>query len=401
MLDAMIEAGQASLARTPTLLPFLQQAGVVDSGGQGLLYILEGMARLVHGESVMNETASVTARAGDTWREALAPEDEAGYGYDVQFLMRGDGLNVAQVRADIEAIGWSTLVVGDEALIKVHVHVHDPGVPLSYAVRSGASIDDIVVENMQAQYEEYVTARDAETGSPAATINPAVTGAAVIAVVSGDGMARLFMDELGAAAVIRGGQTMNPSAEDFLQVIEQLASDDVILLPNNSNVIMAAEQAARMAAEGARARRVRVLASQWMPAGIAAMVAYTGLRDAGDFDALLAEMAAAMDEVVSAEVTHATRDVQFGAITVTAGQPIGLLEGTLAAAGDDLQRVVADLIEKAGGGERELITLYYGAGVRPQEAEALAAALRAQFVAQEVQLVHGGQPLYPYLISLE
>src|SRR5690606_14766744 len=149
LLTVMVAAAQASLLHTPDLLPVLKKAGVVDAGGQGLVYMLQGMERMLNGEAVLDSNGSVEVDEIQDWQKALEPEDEAGYGYDVQFLMHGQGMDVDAIRADIDAMGWSTLVVGNDRLIKVHVHVHDPGQPLSYAINRGASIDDVVVENMQ------------------------------------------------------------------------------------------------------------------------------------------------------------------------------------------------------------------------------------------------------------
>lgn len=403
MLDVMIGAGQRTLALTPELLPILKKAGVVDSGGTGLVFILEGMARLLRGEPVEFERDGQAKTVTNGWQDALEPDDEEGYGYDVQFLMRGENLDVAQVRADIDAMGWSTLVVGDETLIKVHVHMHDPGQPLSYAIQSGASIDDIVVENMQRQYESYVAQRTAagDTASGSAVAAP-VEGVAVITVASGEGLTTLFKHDLGAAAVINGGQTMNPSTEDFLTIINALPNAEILLLPNNKNIQLAAEQAARLAQDISH-KRVRVVPAISLPQGIGAMVAYTGLRDTADLDRLYDEMTTAMDEIITGEVTYATRDVSFDDTGVVAeiNQPIGLLDDRLIASGATLEAVVESLLIKAGADERELITLYYGDVVQPQAAELLAETLRQRFVAQEVQIVYGGQPLYPYIISVE
>lgn len=401
MLESMIHAGQAALNKTPELLPILKKAGVVDSGGQGLLFILEGMARLLRGEPVEFERVGKPDADPRQWQDALEPDDEAGYGYDVQFLMRGENINVAQVRADIDAMGWSTLVVGDESLIKVHVHVHDPGQPLSYAIRSGAAIDDIVVENMQKQYEDYVAKRTTDDHHHHSDdAESEVEGVAVIAVISGDGLSYLFKHDLGAAAIINGGQTMNPSTEEFLNQIKVLANTEILLLPNNKNVQLAAEQAARLAQETS-AKRVRVVPSISLPQGIGAMVAYTGLRDTAGLDELFDEMTAAMEEIVTGEVTYATHAVQFDAMRAEANQPIGLLDDRLVTSGDTVEAVVQTLLEKAGADERELITLYYGDTIQPKAAEMLAETLRHRFVAQEVQIVYGGQPLYPYIISIE
>lgn len=393
LLNTLVDAAFSALQTTPDLLPILKKAGVVDSGGQGLVYILEGMQRLMRGEVISMARESVLVD-GDHWQEALVPEDEEGYGYDVQFLMHGQNMDVNAVRAAIDAMGWSTLVVGDEKLIKVHVHVHDPGQPLSYAVRLGVAIDDIVVENMQMQYQGYVEQRiERETGS-----GTAVEGIAVITVASGDGLRQLFGHDLTAAHVVSGGQTMNPSAEDFLGAIDQLPNDEIILLPNNKNIIMAARQAATLA----RDKQVRVVPSRSLQQGIAAMFAYVNAREQGlTLDQIVEEMTKALANVTSVEVTNATRSVELDGVEVEEGHFIGLLDGNLVATGDDLYEVVGDALHKANAHSKELITLYYGSGQDESQAQALVDYLCSDFGAQEFEIVDGGQPLYPYLISIE
>lgn len=394
MLERVIAAGNEALEQTPELLPVLKKAGVVDSGGQGLLYILEGMTRLLNEQPVfvadMPEHQSIT----DDWENALEPEDEEGYGYDVQFLIHGEKLDVVRIRTDIDAMGWSTLVVGDDRLIKVHVHVHDPGEPLSYAIALGAFIDDVVVENMQQQYHEYVKARQDREGVEQPK---EIEGVAVVTVVSGEGMRYLFKSDLDAAYVISGGQTMNPSAEDFLEAIQALPNTEIVLLPNNKNIVMAAEQAATMT-EG---KTVRVVPTKTIPQGISAMLAYKNAGEGAPLDEVFESMVEAIPLVITAEVTFATRSVELDGVTALEGQPIGLLEGKMVASGEKLEEVVIEVLEKAKTRQRDLVTLYYGSIVRSQDAETLVARLREMFTNQEFQIVFGGQPLYPYLISVE
>ncbi|NJO82489.1 MAG: DAK2 domain-containing protein [Blastochloris sp.] len=210
LLKRMIAAGRTALRRTPDLLPILKEKGVVDSGGKGLVLIFEGMVRELAGKNTQIET-EMTVVNPSRWRETIEPDDEEGYGYDVQFLMRGRSLNIDRVRDDLNHMGWSTLVVGDNHLIKVHIHVHDPGVPLSYAINLGASLDDVVVENMQQQYQNLL---EKPQPTPTPVIRTDVSGAAVVAVASGPGLQNIFTS-VGAAYVITGGQTMNPSVGDF------------------------------------------------------------------------------------------------------------------------------------------------------------------------------------------
>ena len=399
LLRRMLVAGRAALRQTPDLLPVLKRAGVVDSGGKGLLLIFEGMLRALCGRDVMLEAArlasgthhAVTAPQ-TTWQDALEPEDAEGYGYDVQFLMRGEGLSIEGVkRALADMGGWSTLVVGDPKLIKVHVHLHDPGQALSYAVGTGASIDDVVVENMQEQYEHYVQERlQHET-----EIRTDVEGIAAIVVANGKGMHEVF-SQLGAAYVIDGGQTMNPSTGDFLEAIDALANTEIVLLPNNKNILLSAQQAAANATN----KQVSVVPSVTLPQGIAAMFEYGNL--AGDsFDDLVEGMAAALPSVITCEITTATRSVELEGVTVREGELIGLLDDVLVIAGNDMATVARELLEKAEADKYERITLYYGSESDHTRAETLAQNLAQTFSEQEFEVVSGGQALYPYIISIE
>jgi uncharacterized protein len=396
LLEIMVNHAHEALLRTPDLLPVLKKAGVVDSGGQGLVYILEGMLHFLRGDSVLDlsDKPNAADKAG-SWEQALEPEDEEGYGYDVQFLMHGKKMDVAAVRAAIDAMGWSTLVVGDEDLIKVHVHVHDPGQPISYAISLGASLDDIVVENMQEQYHKYVEeriAREEQAEYPAA-----LNDVAVITVTSGEGLHRVFKQDLQAAIVISGGQTMNPSTQEFLSAIETLPNDKIILLPNNKNVILAAKQAASLVND----KQVAVVPSRTMPQGISAMLAYTNVAQSGDLNEAVDAMNEALGFVTSCEVTTATRDVEIDGVAVREGQYIGLLDGALVTASDDLTVCVQDLLVKADVQDHELVTLYYGSDVRQADAQAMRDRLATQYSKVTFEIVRGDQPLYPYLISLE
>lgn len=400
ILEVMLATAQDALRRTPDQLDILRKAGVVDSGGQGFVYILEGMVRLLQGEPVMmfevQRSEAATGETHDgTWDDMLEPEDEEGYGYDVQFLIKGENLSPLQIRKDLEAMGgWSTVVVGDDTLVKVHVHVFNPGEPLSYGVQLG-QLDDLVVENMQIQYENQVAKRvRKEEDEPL----PQVEGVAVVTVAAGDGLKRMMLRELGAAYVISGGQTMNPSAEDFLKAINSIPNTDIVLLPNNSNIILTAKQAAQLA-EG---KRVTVVPSRTLPQGISALIAYINAHDMGaDLDEVTSEMSQALRAVRTVEITTSTRAITLDGVTVAEGQIIGLLDDKLAASGETLEEVVQNTLESADADNAEIITLYFGWDVRQPQAEKMADHIRDRFSNAEVQIARGGQPLYPYIISVE
>lgn len=393
LLDIALRAARRALDDTPRLLPVLREAGVVDSGGLGLVYLLEGMQRFSYGEPVAFDLPAVDSPPAQaaTWQAAIAPEDAEGYGYDVQFVMVGEGLDVTAVREAIKAMGGSPLVDGDSQMIKVHVHVHDPGVPLSYAIAQGVQLDEVVVENMQAQYLRYVAQRSSSEAHAARPNAPAV-----IAVASGDGLTRV-MEEYGAALVIAGGQTMNPSTEDFLLAIHGLEAREILLLPNNSNIWMAAEQAAALVRE----RRVRVIPTRSIPQGIAALLAYGDLPEEASLDEAEAAMSAALRQVLTGEITRATRAASLNGIAVQNGEYIGLLDDVLVSTGADLWQVLAALLRRAHAEDYELVTLYYGQELSPAIARELAAQISQAFPDLSVESVDGGQPLYPLLLSIE
>ena len=394
LLKSMVFAGRVALRHTPEQLPVLKKAGVVDSGGAGLVYIFEGMLRALCGKALVSEEVLVQDTP-ETWQDALVPEDELGYGYDVQFLMRGSNLNIDAIRKHISDIGWSTLVVGDNELIKVHVHVHDPGVPLSYAIGLGANLDDVVVENMQRQYEEYVDSREQREHD----VRTDIRGVAVITVASGTGLRQLFSQQLNAAHVIAGGQTMNPSTGDFLNAMNAVPNTDIVLLPNNKNVVLAAQQAAA----NVEGKNVRVVPSTTIPQGIAAMFEYVNLcSDEGCTlgDAVNA-MTSALPNVITCEITYATRDAEFEGVHVRAGQYIGLINDTLKVAGDNAISVARDLLQQAKAGQYERITIYFGSDTSEADARDIADELAGSYPGQEFEVVNGGQALYPYIISIE
>lgn len=386
MLERMVQRAADTVARTPTLLAVLAEAGVVDAGGQGLYVILEGMLRRLRGEMVTEE-AFATPGAGLSLPVA-AHTHEAEYGYDVQFIVVGQELDVAAIREQIDAMGDSTLVVGDPTAVKVHVHVEDPGVPLSYASGLG-SLRDVVVEDMQAQYQEFMAAREQP---PALIVSSAPLDIAPVAVVAGDGLARVF-ESLGAAAIVHGGQTMNPSTEEILKAIETVPSDQVIVLPNNKNIILAAEQARDLSE-----KQVVVVPTRTIPQGIAAILA---LNHQADLASNAEAMVGAMQEVRTGEVTTATRDVQIGGVSVQAGQLIGLCDGELVLAGDTPEGVVRQLLEHMDPSNLEIVTLYCGSDVTAAEGKALADELQEAYPDLEFEVVEGGQAHYFYIVSAE
>lgn len=386
-LDAVTQAAFDSTQRTPNLLKILKEAGVVDSGGYGLYIILDGMRRLIHGEKLEGaEPVAVITQV----RVGNAPTDvEAGYGYDVQYLIfapRGRVLDVAKIRADIEAMGESPLVLGDEAIVKVHVHVPDPGVAISYGAQLG-SLRDVVVEDMQAQSENFVPG---DGGAGASEFPPAEI--AIVAVASGEGISRAFKD-IGVRVIVLGGQTMNPSVEDLLHAAIRANAKSVLLLPNNGNIVMTANHAAELAAFP-----VRVVPTRTIPQGIGAALAFNFQRDVvANAEAMLA----ASRRIVTGEITTSTRTVTVNGVSVLDGQIIGLIDDKLAVAGADVAATLLLLLERASAGAHELVTLYFGNGMTEAQASVIAGQVRAAYPAQLIVVLPGNQPHYYFVVGIE
>jgi len=382
LLEYIVHAARESVARTPTLLPVLHEAGVVDAGGQGLFVILEGLSRYMHGQKIpVDQTLDQLVDL-----QAIAPEE--GYGYDVQYVIHGVGLDIDQIRADISAMGDCPLIVGDSATIKVHIHTPTPGDPLNYGARVG-SISRVIVENMQEQYQEFIMG---QAGPVLPTKKEEELDIAVVVVSPGPGLSRVFQS-LGASVIVSGGQTMNPSIEQLLEAVNDAPSEQVVILPNNSNIVLAAQQAQALAD-----KRVRVIPTKTIPQGISALLAY---NYNADLDANTRAMERSASEVQTAEVTMAVRDVRLDDLDVKEGQVIGLVDGKLVVVGYDLDSLVMDLLAYMDAGEAEILTFYYGEAVPADHVQAFAAQVQEKYGEVEVEVVDGGQPYYHYIISAE
>jgi DAK2 domain fusion protein YloV len=386
VLERIVFSAHEAVALTPSLLPVLEEAGVVDAGGQGLFIILEGMLRYMRGEAVGEDVRLV--ESVDLLSEGMAL-GETGYRYDVQFLLVGEDLDVDKIRGRIAEMGDCPLAVGDPTTVRVHVHVSDPGVPISYGASVG-SIRDVVVEDMQAQYQDFIL--DHERPVTAARSSQPIGDIGVVAVVPGDGLARVFQS-LGVGAVVRGGQTMNPSTQDLLEAVEGLPTDQVVILPNNGNVIMAAEQSRELSD-----KEVVVVPTRFVPEGIAALLA---LNYQAGLETNVRAMKRALKDVETGEITLATRSATINGVEVAHGEVIGLHNGELKVGGQTVEDVARELLSAMNSRDREIITLYYGEDVSEEEANALAESLEQDWPEQDVEVIPGGQPHYLYIISVE
>lgn len=390
LLERVVERCQQVLAQTPEMLPVLKQAGVVDAGGQGLLYILEGMLRYVYGE--LFDVVELPVAPQVPAQALAAPAEGLEYPYDVQFILMGEKLDVMAVRSAIDAMGDSTVVVGDDQTIKVHVHVKDPGIPLSYGASQG-KLQDVVVENMQMQMEAIIgtTAEVGETRfEPAVALQEGQIG--VVAVAAGSGLARIFRS-LGASGIVNGGQSNNPSTEEIYRAVEAVPTDRIIILPNNKNIVLAAE-----AVKDLSHKQIAVVPTGTVPQGVSALLSL-------DRDGPLKETAASMEEaskqVTSGEITVATRSVLLDDVNVAQGQIVGLVDGRLCASDSDISEVLRQVLKAMNAEDRELVSIYYGQDVSASDAQLLASRIAALYPHLEIELLEGGQAIYQYILGAE
>jgi uncharacterized protein len=390
ILARIVPAANASVERTPELLPVLKQAGVVDSGGKGLFFILEGMLRYINGERL--DTPGATVHPLSTMKMENAMEDiEPGQDFEVVVDFIPDKeLDLRSFYTELEMIGTSIQVGEGEGMYRMHIHVptENRNKPVDYIMGLG-TITKVAMENLVAQMESI------NKGSAGKHIEPANIELGQIAVVSvspGPGISRVFAS-LGVAAIVEGGQTMNPSTKDILDAFENLPTDKIIILPNNKNIILAAQQAKEVTV-----KKVHIVPSRNIPQGLAAMM---HLNPDGDLEAVAARMIKSIEDVTTIEITTATRTVEIDGVSVEQGQVIALVNGKLAISTASVEESCLGALEKAGTAEHELITLFYGEDLSLTEASRIVDAVRKAYPAQEVELQDGGQPHYQFIISVE
>jgi DAK2 domain fusion protein YloV len=377
VLRSALAGARAALANTPNLLEKLRQAGVVDSGGQGIVLVLEGFLATATGERP--ETGAIAAATS----VAVADQDELeAFGYCTNFMITGQGIPFEQVRAELAAMGQSAVIVGDDTHVKVHLHIENPGQALDYAIRFGA-LGQIKIDNMDTQ----VSARALQ---PAGLLPSA--GIAVLAVASGAGIAEAFRS-VGVAGVVDGGQTMNPSVEQLVRAVNSAASTDVILLPNNSNLLMAAQHVPELAAKS-----VRVVPTRTIAQGLAAAAAFRAGRP---LDEVVTVMERAMRRIHSVEVSRADKDASVNGLRVRRGQFIGIVDDHLDVASDDLLETATRSLERAVNPESELVTIFTGDAVDAETPNRLVQWVAERHQDVEVELVEGGQPHYQFVIAVE
>ncbi|USY52710.1 DAK2 domain-containing protein [Bacillus altitudinis] len=401
VLELTIEEARASLDRTPDLLPVLKEVGVVDSGGKGLLCVYEGFLASLRGEELPPKTASlptlkelVSAEHHKSAQSHMNTED-IEFGYCTEFMVKFEedkqSFDENAFREELSEFGDSLLVVSDDTLAKVHIHAEQPGDVLSYAQRYGSLIN-MKIENMREQHSSIVN--EEKDHSPA---TPKATAAekqrfGVVSVAMGEGIADLFKS-IGASVVIEGGQTMNPSTEDIVKAIDSIHAETVFILPNNSNIVMAAKQAATVSS-----REVVVIPTKTVPQGMSALLSLNEAASNEDNEAAMLE---AIDHVKSGQITFAVRDTQIDGIDIAKGDYMGLYNGKITLTANNQLDAAKELLTQMVTEDDEIVTIIKGEDASSDEMEALEAYIEDTFEDVEVEVHDGKQPLYSYILAVE
>ncbi|WP_044337432.1 DAK2 domain-containing protein [Rossellomorea aquimaris] len=398
VMQAIVDEAQASLNRTPDLLPVLKEVGVVDSGGQGLLFVYEGFLAELKGEKVSNQASLpsmndlVSAEHHKTAQDFMSTED-IEFGYCTEFMVRFEQDKQSFVeedfRQDLSEFGDSLLVISDDELAKVHIHSEQPGDVLTYGHKYGSLIN-IKIENMRQQHSSIVgETKPVKAQAPAA---PKEVDFAIVTVAMGEGISDLFKS-IGATSVIEGGQTMNPSTEDIVKAVEEVNAKKVIIMPNNKNIIMAADQAAEVLE-----MEVAVVPTKTVPQGMAALLAFNPSASVEDNKQLMTE---ASKQVKTGQITFAVRDTNIDGVAIAKDDFMGIAEGKIVISDHDRQKTAQSLLDKMLDEDSEILTILYGEDVTEEDVHSLKEYVEEHYEDVEVEVHNGKQPLYSYIFSVE
>ncbi len=388
-----ISAAKVALDETMELNPVLKKAGVVDAGGAGWVLVLEAMLSSLQGNDVaLSSGEEISGASSASFAEV---DEEIIFAYCTEFIVNisreGKNLDVAKLRAFLESIGDCVVVVDDDDIIKVHVHTNEPDKALGRALTYG-ELTNIKIDNMRYQHSEKVVSESTEAEKEEPAVAPAEKKYGFAVVGAGEGILSVFRD-LGADMLIEGGQTMNPSTDDILAAVNATPSEIVFVLPNNKNIIMAAQQTALLTE-----KQVVVLETKTVPQGISALLAF---NPDGDTEENVTAMMEAAGNVSTGSITYAARDSEFDGYSIKEGEYLALSEGKLSASGKDLAEVAGKLISDMGIADRSFVTVFYGEGVNADDASVVENICKENAKESEVMLLDGGQPVYYYLISAE
>ncbi|ARK22680.1 MULTISPECIES: DAK2 domain-containing protein [Sporosarcina] len=397
LLEIIVEEAKASLKRTPDLLPVLKEVGVVDSGGQGLVYVYEGFLACLKGEElpekvVMHSMDDLVNTEHHRSIQGFMNSEDIEFGYCTEFMVKLDSdklldqpFDEAVFRQDLSELGDSLLVISDDEVVKVHIHTEEPGDALSYGQKYG-SLTKMKIDNMREQHSDIMDRDEVSTQ------RPAQHKYAIVTVSMGKGIAEL-LKSIGASAVIEGGQTMNPSTEDIVKAIQEIGAEKVLILPNNKNIIMAAEQAAEVLDIQAA-----VVPTTSVPEGLAAILAF---NPEATVEKNAQTMLQASSSIKTGQVTYAVRDTSIDGITIHKDDFMGLAQGKITSSNPSLEDVAKNLISSMIDEEDEIVTIIYGEDVTTEEVEKVSSYIEEQFDHIDIELYAGKQPLYPYIISVE
>lgn len=398
LFDKVIKYGDEVLEHTPDLLPVLKQAGVVDSGGQGLMQIMKGAYDALMGKEIDYEAvASQGGPSGSSEVSAQGLEEkEIKFGYCTEFIVMlekpYDAAKEAEFKAYLESIGDSIVLVSDDEIVKVHVHTNHPGLAFEKGLTFG-SLTRMKVDNMREEHQERVIANAEKAAKEQAKKDEPKKKYGFISVSAGEGLSEIFKS-LGVDYIIEGGQTMNPSTEDMLNAIDKVNAENVFIFPNNSNIILAANQAQSIVED----KNIIVIPTKTIPQGISALIAYSEEASPEENTEAMTEEIA---NIKSGSVTYAVRDTEIDDKTIKQGDIMGIGDKTILSVGQNIQDVTRDMIEQLAGDDAELISIYYGSDVTEEDANALAKAVEAVYPDVDVEVNYGGQPIYYYILSVE
>lgn len=393
-LEKVIQHSKEILDQTPNMLPVLKEAGVVDAGGKGLIYIMEGAYKAIFDEDIIIEDKVISIQADETTQivKGDIPTSDIKYTYCTEFMILTKNSFIDKLKIYLSEIGDSLVVVGDEDRIKVHVHTNNPGEVIEYALKIG-EITNIKIDNMKEQHRNQLELNLNDNEQVDEDIKEAEEkDFAFIAVATGEGITKVLMD-LGVESVIQGGQTMNPSTEDFLLKIDKLNAKHIYILPNNNNILLAANQAKQISE-----RNIDVLPTKTIPQGISALLAFNPEKNQQDN---YNQMEKAIKEVKSGQITFAIRNTQVNNLEIKKDDIIGLHEGKIVAVGQDINEVTIKLINEMIDDKDELVTLFAGQDISDEEKEQIQNILEDKFSSIDIETHYGGQPLYYYIIAVE
>lgn len=388
--EAVLEKAKESLANTPNLLPVLKEAGVVDAGGQGLVTIMEGALKALKGEAVLGTAEEGSPQGKEKIERKEISTDDIKFGYCTEFIVNTESNHVDDLKADLIPRGDSLIVVGDDSMIKVHVHTNDPGLAIQSALNYGF-LKDIKVDNMRLQHSERLFT-DYEVEASNAKEPEEMKPYGFVSICAGKGIEEIFR-QVGVDYLVTGGQTMNPSTEDILAGIDRVNAEHIFVLPNNSNIFLAAEAAADISE-----KEVTVLKTRSIPEGINACIHF--MPDKG-VEENVETMMEAVDDLTTGQVTYAVRDTDMDGIAIKKGDYIGLSGKKILAKGESVNDTTIEMIKKMVDEDAAFVSLYAGEDVSAEDVEALEERLDEAFPDMDIEIMRGEQPIYYYLISVE